>query len=53
MLYLTPFSPILRVGNMRSKGKKPPNCEILDIWVFDKYILADEPFANALPILET
>ena len=34
---------------MRSKiGKNAPNCIILDRWVFDSFILADEPLVKAL-----
>ena len=31
----------------------PPNHTILDNWVFENFILADEPFAKALRIFET
>ena len=31
----------------------PPNCVILDKWVFENFILADETFAKALRIFET
>ena len=37
----------------RSLTLNPPKCTILDSWVFENFILADEPFAKALPILET
>ena len=33
--------------------KNPPDCIILDNWVFEKYLLADEPFEKALRIFET
>ena len=33
--------------------KNPPNCPIFSNWVFDNFILADEPFAKALGNLET
>ena len=33
-------------------GKYPRNCIILDSWVFEKFILADEPFAQALRIFK-
>ena len=33
--------------------KDPPDCIILDKWVFEKCLLADEPFAKALRIYET
>ena len=32
--------------------KNPPACPILHNWVFDNFILADEPFAKALQSLE-
>ena len=31
----------------------PPDCNILDNWVFESLILADEPFVKALRIFET
>ena len=31
----------------------PPNCIILDNWVFQNFILANEPFAKALRLLGT
>ena len=31
----------------------PPNWRILDNWVFENVILADEPFAKGLRIFET
>ena len=37
----------------RSLTLNPPKCTILDSWVFENFILADEPFAKVLPILET
>ena len=33
--------------------KNPPVCPILCNWVFDNFILADEPFAKAVQIFET
>ena len=33
--------------------RNPPNCNILDSWVFENFILADEPFARAFQIFET
>ena len=33
--------------------RTPPNCTILDNWIFENFILADEPFAKALRIFET
>ena len=38
--------------NIRSKKLNPPNCIILDKWVFEKCVLADEPFAKVLRSLE-
>ena len=35
----------------RSLLKNPPNCFILDSWVFNNFILADEQFAKDLQIL--
>ena len=40
-------------NNPKSLPKKPPNCFILCNWVFDNFILVDEPFAKALRSLET
>ena len=37
----------------RNLPKNPTDWLILDNWVFDEFILAEEPFAKALPILET
>ena len=34
-------------------GKNPPNCTILDSWVFENFILVDEPFSKVLRSLET
>ena len=39
--------------DVRPKGKYPPNCTIWDRWVFNNFILADEPFAKDLWNLET
>ena len=33
--------------------KNPPNCPILSNWVFDNFILADDPFAKDLRSFET
>ena len=33
--------------------RTPPDCKILDKWVFENVILADQPFAKALWIFET
>ena len=32
--------------------KNPPNCIVLDNWVFENFILADEPFAKVLRMFE-
>ena len=37
----------------KSLSKNPPDCPILWNWVFDNFILADEPFAKAFQSLET
>ena len=37
----------------RSLPRNPPNCTILDNWVFENFILADEPFAKTSQIFET
>ena len=39
--------------NFRKGSINPPNCTILERWDFGNFILADEPFAKALQILET
>ena len=39
------------VGRLNISGKSsihPPNCTILDNWVFENLILVDKPFAKAL-----
>ena len=36
-----------------ARNKNPPECIILDNWVFETFILADEPFAKPLRIFET
>ena len=33
--------------------RNPSNCTILDRWVFENFVLADEPFAKTLQIHET
>ena len=33
--------------------KNPPDCTILCNWVFDNFILADEPFSESLRSFET
>ena len=35
------------------RGKNPPNCIILDNWVFYNFVLVNEPLSKALQILET
>ena len=40
-------------NDARSLSRNPPNCTILDSWAFENIILADDPFAKALQILET
>ena len=37
----------------RSLQRNPPNCTILDSWVFENLKLADKPFEKTLQILET
>ena len=37
----------------KSLPKNPPSCTFLDSWVFDNFILVDEPFAKTLRSLET
>ena len=37
----------------KSPPKYPPDCPLLRNWVFDNFILADEPFAKALQSLKT
>ena len=37
----------------KSLTKNPPDCIILYNWVFESFILADEPFAKALRIFKT
>ena len=45
-------NPVFSKGS-KSLSKNPPDCPILTNWVFDNFILADEPFAKALRSLET
>ena len=41
-------------GITASKSARiPPNCIILDNWVFENFILAHEPFAKSLRSLKT
>ena len=37
----------------KSLPKNPPDCPVLGNWVFDNFILADEPFEKAFRSLET
>ena len=37
----------------KKEGKILPDCIILDNWVFENFILADEPFVKVLKIVET
>ena len=41
------------IKGLRSLPKNPPNCTMLDNWVFENFILTDEPFAKASQIFET
>ena len=34
-------------------NRNPPNCTFLDNWIFEDFILANEPFTKALQIFET
>ena len=43
----------LAVFNTKLKCTNHPNCTILDSWVFEKFILADEPFTKTLRNLKT
>ena len=45
-------NPIFSIGP-KGLPKNPPVCHILCNWVFDNFILADEPFAKTLPSFET
>ena len=44
--------PVLRY-DPRSLPRNTPNCTILDSWILDNFILADELFGKALWSLET
>ena len=44
--------PVFSDGS-KSLSRNPPDCPILCNWVFENFILAEEPFANALPSFET
>ena len=33
--------------NVRTENKNSPNCNILDSWIFNNFILADELFAKS------
>ena len=45
-------NPVFSYG-LKSLPKNPPDCPILWNWVFDDFILADEPLAKALRRFET
>ena len=45
-------NPVFSNGPI-SLPKNPPNFPILCNWVFDNFILSDEPFAKALQSFET
>ena len=57
MIYL--FNAFFPTGNIgfdiatSHSTRIPPACIILDNWVFENFILANEPFAKALQILES
>ena len=44
-------NPVLNNGP-KSISKNPPDCTILCNWVFDNFILAEEPFAKVLRNIE-
>ena len=44
--------PVFSNGS-RSLLRNPSDCTILESWVFENFILADESFAKALQIFET
>ena len=43
----------LNKKDITGKGLKRPDCIILDSYVFENFMLADEPFAKILQSLET
>ena len=45
-------NPVFNNGP-KSLPKNPPDCPILCNWIFDSFILADEPIAKALRSFET
>ena len=47
--FLIRGNPVFSNGP-KSLPKNPPDCPILCNWVFESFILADEPFATALQI---
>ena len=49
----TPSDAFINGFSLNEKCKNPPDCIILDNWVFENFILADEPFAKILWIFET
>ena len=44
--------PVFNYGP-KSLPKNPPDCPVLGNWVFDNFILADEPFEKAFRSFET
>ena len=46
-------NPVFSIGLNKSLLKNSPYCPILCNWVFDNFILVDEPFAKALPNFAT
>ena len=40
------------ICNISRRSKNPPNCTILDSWVFENLILLDEAFTKALRMLK-
>ena len=56
VLFINSFVPFLRSSYGKPKSNSPripPDCIILENWVFEIFILAGKPFANALRIFET
>ena len=50
--FLIKSKPVFSNG-ARSLPRNPPNCIILDNWVFESFTLTDEPFGKALRIFKT
>ena len=44
---------VLVSNGPKSLPKNPPDCPTFCNWVFDNFILAEEPFARALQSLKT